>query len=63
MDKAEERYLSTKELCDMIKYKPQSVYNMIHDEVFLLGVHYMKPSPRKLVFIHSAILEWMKGEN
>ncbi len=54
-----EKYLDTKELCEIIKYKPQSVYNLINKGELVLGKHYLKPSSKKLVFIYSAILEWM----
>lgn len=59
----EETYLNTKEVCEMIKYKPQSVYNLINKGELVLGKHYLKPSSRKLVFIQSAMLEWMKSAN
>lgn len=55
-----ERYLDTKELCEIIKYRPQSIYNLINKGELVLGIHYLKPSSRKLLFIYSAILEWME---
>ena len=58
-----ERYLDTKELCEIIKYKPQSVYNLINKGELVLGKHYLKPSSRKIVFIYSAIMEWMGSVN
>jgi len=43
-------YLSLAELVARIPYKPQTIYNWIHAGVWQLGVHYYKPTPRKLIF-------------
>ncbi len=55
----QEQYLTLKELCATIKYKPQTIYNMICRGTFIRGIHYLKPSPRKLLFKWSAIKQWL----
>ena len=55
----EELYLDLKELCERIKYKPQSIYNNINKGIFVKGKHYIKPSARKLLFKWSGIREFI----
>ena len=50
----EEIYLDIKELCSRIKYKPQTIYNKIHQGVFVEGTDYIKPMG-KLLFKWSGI--------
>ena len=57
----DEIYLSLKELSQKIKYSPQSLYNMIHTRVFILGEHYVKPSPKKILFKWSVVQIWLDG--
>lgn len=54
-----EEYLTVKELQDRMKYSTQSIYNMIHNGTFQIQKHYLKPTPKKILFKWSAILEWM----
>ena len=55
----DEKYLSMDELLEITKYKKQSIYNLINRGVFVKGVHFLKPSSRKLVFRYSAIMDWL----
>lgn len=55
-----EEYLTVNELCDRLKFARQSIYNLIHKKAFILGRHYLKPSPKKVLFKWSAIQEWME---
>jgi predicted DNA-binding transcriptional regulator AlpA len=57
-----EEYLTTEELCDRIKYQRQTIYNLIHRRVLVPGKHFLKPSPKKILFRWSAIQAWI-GEN
>ena len=57
-----EEYLTTDELCDRIKYQRQTVYNLIHRKVFIQGKHFLKPTPRKILFKWSEIQTWI-GED
>jgi hypothetical protein len=42
-----EEYITVQELGDRIKFSKQSVYNLIYKKKFTLGVHYLKPTPKK----------------
>ena len=54
-----EEYLTVEELGERIKYKKQSIYNKIYKGVFVLGKHFLKPSPKKILFKWSEILKWL----
>lgn len=54
-----EEYLTVKELSQRIKLAVQTIYNFIHEGKFILGKHYLKPTPKKILFKWSAIQEWM----
>jgi hypothetical protein len=57
-------YLSIKELCERTSYAPKSVYNMISQRIFTEGVHYFKPTKRKLLFFWPAVEAWIReGHN
>jgi len=56
-----DKYLTTKEFSIKYKYAEQSIYNMIHNGKLRIGVHYIKPSRRKVLFIASAIRELMES--
>lgn len=56
-----EEYLSVKELSCRIKMKPGTIRNLIWKRVLLEGVHFIKPTPRKILFVWSAVEEWMWG--
>jgi len=54
-----EEYLTVKELSQRIKLAVQTIYNFIHEEKFILGKHYLKPTPKKILFKWSEIKAWM----
>ena len=54
-----EKYLTVKELSSKIKFSTQSLYNLIHKGTFVLGKHYLKPTPKKVLFKWTEIREWM----
>ena len=54
-----EEYLTVKELSEKIKFSKQSLYNLIHKGTFILGKHYLKPTPKKVLFKWSEIRLWM----
>lgn len=54
-----EEYLTVSELSARIKFSRQSLYNLIHRGVFVLGKHYLKPTPKKVLFKWSEIKEWI----
>jgi predicted DNA-binding transcriptional regulator AlpA len=57
-----EEYLTVPELSARIKFSKQSLYNFIHKGTFILGKHFLKPTPKKILFKWSAIQSWM-GES
>lgn len=57
-----EEYLTIDELCGRIKFQRQTIYNLIHRKIFLAGKHFLKPSPKKILFRWSAIQAWL-GES
>ena len=56
------KLMTVKELSQQIQFAPQTIYNKIHTGEFVLNIHYYKPSSKKILFIWSAIEEWLKGE-
>jgi len=54
-----EEYLTVPELCARIKFSRQSLYNLIHKRTFVLGKHFLKPTPKKILFKWSEIRSWM----
>ena len=56
-----EMYLTVKELSSRIKFSKQTIYNLIHQRVFVLGKHYFKPVPKKILFKWSEIEAWIEN--
>jgi excisionase family DNA binding protein len=56
-----EEYLTVKEAAERIRFKRQTMYNLIHQRQFVLGKHYYKPTPKKILFIWSALQQWIEG--
>jgi predicted DNA-binding transcriptional regulator AlpA len=61
MAKNQEEYLTVKELSTKIKFSQQTIYNMIHKGDFIKGLHYVKPRPKKILFIWSAVSTWLES--
>jgi hypothetical protein len=58
-----DEYISVKTLSERIGYKAQSIYNMIHKGIFVLNKHYLKPTPKKILFKWNAVKQWLEGPN
>jgi len=56
-----EDYFTVDELSSKIKYSKQSLYNLIYKKTFILGKHYFKPTPKKILFKWPAIQAWIEG--
>jgi hypothetical protein len=54
-----DEYLTVNELSARIKFSKQSLYNLIHKRSLVLGKHYLKPTPKKILFKWSEIQIWM----
>lgn len=63
MNEQAEEYLTVDELSQRIKFSKQSIYNMVHGKILVINVHYLKPRPKKLLFIWSAIRGWMDNSS
>ncbi len=58
-----EEYLTITELSSRIKMTPGTIRNLVWKNDLIENVHYVKPTSRKLLFVWSAIEEWMhKGQ-
>lgn len=58
-----EEYITVRELSKRCKLAEQTVYNLIYKKTFVLNQHYFKPSPKKILFIWSAVKIWLKGNH
>jgi hypothetical protein len=54
-----EEYLITRELSDRIKRSPGTIRNMVCRGQLKLGIHYVKPGNGRLLFLWSAIEDWL----
>ena len=55
-----EEYLTVAELSKRIKFSKQSIYNLINKKIFIMGKHYLKPRPKKILFMWSGVMAWME---
>lgn len=58
-----EEYLTTEELSSRIKMAEGTIRNLVWKKVFIEKIHYIKPTPKKLLFIWSAIENWLRGNS
>ena len=58
-----EEYLTTEELSHRIKMKPGTIRNLVWKEQLKVNTHYLKPTPRKLLFIWSGVQQWLQSES
>lgn len=54
-----QEYLTTLELSSRIKMAPGTIRNLVWKNEFKENIHYLKPTPRKLLFVWSEIQEWL----
>jgi predicted DNA-binding transcriptional regulator AlpA len=59
----EDEFLTVGELSARIKFSKQTIYNLISSKEFILGEHYLKPRPKKILFRWSAIKAWMENSS
>ena len=58
-----EEYLTTTELSKRIKMTPGTIRNLVLRNELQENIHYLKPTPRKLLFLWSAIEAWLHGKS
>jgi len=56
-----EEYLTTEELSRRIKMASGTIRNLVWKRELREKIHYLKPTPRKLLFIWSAVEAWLQG--
>ena len=56
-----EEYLTTKELSARIKMTEGTIRNLVWQGVLQEHIHYVKPTPRKLLFLWRGIEAWLHG--
>jgi hypothetical protein len=61
MNNSMEEYLTTKELSARIKMAPGSIRNLVWAKTLKEGIHYVKPTGRKLLFVWSNCQAWLHG--
>ncbi len=59
----EDEFLTVKELSARIKFSRQNIYNRICKKEFILNKHYLKPSPKKILFRWKAVKEWLEDRS
>ena len=57
-----EEYLTTEELSKRIKMAPGTIRNLVWKGELVKDVHYVKPTPRKLLFVWSSVQKWLEGD-
>lgn len=57
-----EEFLTTTELSKRIKMAPGTIRNLVWRNAFVENVHFVKPTPRKLLFVWSAMENWLRGD-
>lgn len=63
MDSPQEEYLTVAELSERIKFSKQTIYNLISQKVFEINKHFIKPRPKKILFIWAEVKAWMEGSS
>ena len=58
-----EEYLTTKELSERIKMAPGTIRNLVWKKALKENIHYLKPTPRKLLFIWGEVEAWLHRES
>jgi hypothetical protein len=54
-----EEYLTCLELSQRIKMSPGSIRNLVWKKELRENVHYVKPTPRKVLFLWGEIRKWL----
>ncbi len=53
-------YLPIKVLSERIGYAVKTIYNLVSQDTFKEGIHYFKPTKRKLLFYWPAVEQWIR---
>jgi hypothetical protein len=55
-------YLSVKDLCRWIPYRPGTIRNLMSQGKLRLGVHYVKKNNGRIMFLRSAMKAWIEED-
>lgn len=55
------KYLSVRELAELIPYAEGTIRNLMVKGVFVQGIHYIKPRGR-IMFVWSAVEAWLQKQ-
>jgi hypothetical protein len=58
-----EEYLTTTKLSNRIKMTLGTIRNLVWRNELQENIHYLKPTPRKLLFVWSAIEAWLHSKS
>jgi helix-turn-helix protein len=61
-DAAHEEYLTVRQAAERIKYREQTIRNMMSTGVFKRGLHYLKRR-RRVVFLWSSLEQWLREDS
>jgi hypothetical protein len=61
-DTRHEEYLTVRQLAERIKYREQTLRNMMSAGVFKRGIHYFKRR-RHVVFLWSSVEQWLREDS
>lgn len=56
-----ESLMTTSEVALTTRFSPKTIYNKIYDGTLREGVHFYRPTKRRLLFRRVAIMCWLKG--
>jgi hypothetical protein len=54
-----EEFLTTQELSQKIKMAPGTINNLVWKKELIENIHYLKPTPKKRLFMWSAVAAWL----
>jgi len=55
-----DKYYTIQEVAEITRFAKQTIYNRLSQKRFQQGVHYVKPSPKKILFMEAGI-EFLLG--
>jgi hypothetical protein len=50
-----DKYYTIQEVAEITRFSKQTIYNRLSQKKFQQGIHYLKPSPKKILFLETGI--------
>jgi hypothetical protein len=57
------KYIDIKELCARTPYAEKTIHNWVCNGTWKEGLHFFKPTARKLIFDWEIVERWIRGES